>query len=41
MVRKHWYNGSFRNTLKPLTNAGRAERLPDPETRKGETGHDE
>ncbi len=38
-VRKHWYNGSFRNTLKTLATSGRVERLHDPDTRKGETGH--
>lgn len=39
VVRKHWYNGSFRSTLKTLVTSGRVERLHAPETRKGDTGH--
>lgn len=39
IVRKHWYNGSFRGALKALTAAGKLERLQDPEAPTHETGH--
>lgn len=39
LVRKHWYNGSFRNALKTLVAAGRVERLQDPDTPTRETGY--
>ena len=39
VVRKHWYNGSFRNTLKTLVTSGRVERLQDPDSRPNTTGH--
>jgi hypothetical protein len=39
VVRKHWYNGSFRNTLKTLVASGRVERLQDQDSRPNDTGH--
>lgn len=39
VVRKHWYNGSFRNTLKTLVTSGRVERLEVPNSRPNETRH--
>lgn len=39
VVRKHWYNGSFRGSLKALAAAGKVERLDDPDAGPHEVGH--
>ncbi len=39
VVRKHWYNGSFRGSLKALAAAGKVERLADHDARPHEVGH--
>ncbi|HRL52813.1 MAG TPA: hypothetical protein PK805_01090 [Acidovorax temperans] len=39
VIRKHWYSGSFRSSLKALAAAGKVERLDDPDARPHEVGH--